>query len=102
TDGTIVYANNRYSVPWQLEGGQLPVRITEEELVVYNRSLSEVARHALFQGLGGQCRIDPSHAPPQDHEAQMERLRERFAELGEIGIRYLAGLESKQRYTKHQ
>jgi hypothetical protein len=32
----------------------------------------------------------------------MERLRERFAGLGETGLQYLAGLESKHRYTKHQ
>lgn len=100
SDGTILFANNRYSVPWRLIGELLPVRITEEQLIVYNRSLSEVARHVLMQGHSGECRLDPSHAPPQDHEAQMERLRERFAELGEIGLRYLAGLEGKHRYTK--
>ncbi len=101
TDGTILYANNRYSVPWRLVGEQLPVRITAEGLIVYNRSLSEVAGHVLLQGHAGQRRLDPSHAPPRDHEAQMERLRERFAELGEIGVRYLEGLQSKHLYTKH-
>jgi transposase len=102
TDGTILYATNRYSVPWQLVGEQLPVRITEEAVIVYNRSLSEIARHGLLQGQCGGRRIDPSHAPPRDHQAQMERLRERFAELGEIGIQYLEGLQGKQRYAKHQ
>jgi hypothetical protein len=33
TDGTIQYANNRYSVPWRLVGESLPVRITEELLL---------------------------------------------------------------------
>jgi transposase len=102
TDGTIQYANNRYSVPWRLVGASLPVRITDELLMVYDRSLSEVARHVVLQGLSGQRRIDPDHTPPRDHEAQMERLRERFAELGETGVAYLAGLESKQRNSKHQ
>ncbi len=102
TDGTILYANNRYSVPWRLVGEQLPVRVTQDALIAYNRALSEVARHVLLQGHSGERRCDPSHAPPQDHEAQMERLRERFAELGETGLQYLAGLESKHRYTKHQ
>lgn len=50
TDGTIQIANNRYSVPWQLVAELLPVRILEVELVVYNRSLLEVARHALAGG----------------------------------------------------
>lgn len=102
TDGTIQYANNRYSVPWRLVGESLPVRITDELLMVYDRSLREVARHVVLQGLSGLRRIDPAHTPPRDHEQQMERLRERFAELGEIGVAYLAGLESKQRNSKHQ
>lgn len=102
TDGTIQYANNRYSVPWRLVGESLPVRITDELLMVYDRTLSEVARHVLMQGLSGLRRIDPDHTPPRDHEQQMERLRERYAELGEIGVAYLKGLESKQRNSKHQ
>lgn len=102
TDGTIQYANHRYSVPWRLVGESLPVRITEEYLIVYDRSLAEVARHVMLQGLSGQRRVDPAHAPPRDHEEQMQRLRERFSELGEIGGAYLKGLESKQRNSKHQ
>ena len=58
--------------------------------------------HALFQGQTGQRRMDPTHAPPKDHEAQMERLRERFTELGESGCRFFAGLLAKQRNVKHQ
>lgn len=102
TDGTIQYANNRYSVPWRLVGESLPVRITEAHLIAYDRSLSEVARHIMLPGLSGQRRVDPAHTPPRDHEAQMQRLRERFAELGEVGAAYLEGLESKQRNSKHQ
>ena len=102
TDGTIQYASNRYSVPWRLVGESLPVRITEDHLIVYDRSLAEVARHVVLQGLSGERRVDPTHAPPRDHEEQMQRLRERFAELGEVGVVYLKGLESKQRNSKHQ
>jgi len=102
TDGTVQYANNRYSVPWRLVGESLPVRITEDHLLAYDRSLTEVAKHNLIQGHAGQRRIDPAHTPPRDHEEQMRRLRERFAELGEVGVRYLEGLETKQRNSKHQ
>lgn len=102
TDGRILYANNRYSVPWQLVGELLPIRVTEDELMVYNRSLSEVARHGLLLNQSGQQRVDPAHAPPRDHQAQLERLRERFAELGQLGSQFLDGLMSKQRHAKHQ
>ena len=102
TDGTIQLAGNRYSVPWQLVGQQLPVRITEQSLVVYSSNLSPVAMHVLFQGQTGQRRMDPAHAPPKDHEAQMQRLRERFTELGETGCRFFEGLLAKKRNVKHQ
>jgi hypothetical protein len=101
TDGTIQFASNRYSVPWQLVAELLPVRILEEELVVYNKSLLEIARHALFVGQTGQRRIAPEHLPPRDHEVQMNALRERFTALGEVAIQFLDGLLTKTRYSKH-
>ncbi len=76
TDGTIQVASNRYSVPWQHVPDLLPVRILADELVVYNQSLMEIARHALLVGQTGQRRIDPSHLPPRAHEAQIESLCE--------------------------
>ena len=101
TDGTIQFASNRYSVPWQLVAELLPVRILEEELVVYNKSLLEIARHALFVGQTGQRRIATEHLPPKDHEVQMNALRERFTALGEVAIQFLDGLLTKTRYSKH-
>lgn len=102
SDGTILVGNNRYSVPWQLVSELLPVRILQDELVVYNSSLSEIARHILLVGQSGQRRIDPGHLPPRDHEAQMESLRERYGALGEVATRFLDGLVAKHRSAKHQ
>ena len=101
TDGTIQIANNRYSVPWQLVAELLPVRILEAELVVYNRSLLEIARHALVVGQIGQRRILAEHLPPKDHEAQMNAIRERYGTLGEVAIQFLDGILAKTRYSKH-
>ncbi len=101
TDGTIQFANNRYSVPWQLVAELLPVRILEDELVVYNHSLLEIARHALVVGQTGQSRTLASHLPPRDHEAQMAAIRERYAALGEVAIQFLDGILAKTRYSKH-
>ena len=47
-EGWIVYCQNRYSVPWRYIGLTLPVRITEEELIVYGPQIEEIARHPLF------------------------------------------------------
>lgn len=101
SDGTVQIASNRYSVPWQLVAELLPVRILEDELVVYNRSLLEVARHSLFIGQTGQRRIAAEHLPPHDHEAQMQSLRERYTALGEIAVEFLEGVLAKTRYSKH-
>ena len=91
-----------YSVPWKLIGQLLPVRITENELIIYNNDVREVARHLLFHGISGQERIEKSHRPPVEHEQQAEQLRQRFAELGEVATRFLEGLLKKQRYGKRQ
>ena len=52
------------------------IRRPEAELVVYNRSLLEIARHVLVVGQIGQRRVLAEHLPPKDHEAQMNLLRE--------------------------
>jgi len=102
SEGTIVYGNNHYSVPWRLVGELLPVRITETELLVYNHHIQEVARHLLYQGVSGEKRSDPAHRPPANHAVQLEQLRKRFAELGDVASRFLEGLLSKQRSGKRQ
>jgi hypothetical protein len=102
SDGTIRYENNRYSVSWQLVGELLPIRISERSLIVYGRNLNPVAEHRLAQGHTLEPIVDPSHAPPREHEEQLQRLRERYTELGETGPRFLEGLLSKQRCGKHQ
>ncbi len=101
-EGLIQLDNNRYSAPWQLIGEILPVRVTETELILYDRQIQPLARHPLLRGQVGQRQTDPSHRPPRDHREQLEMLRQRFAELGEIGSRFLEGLLKKQRYAKHQ
>jgi transposase len=101
-DGTIVYANNRYSVPWQLVGEMLPVRVTETETIVYNRYLQPVAQHPLWRGAAGHTIRDAAHSPPSDQSQQLQHLRERFIAWGDCGSRFLEGLLKKQRYAKRQ
>ncbi|NJN52326.1 MAG: IS21 family transposase [Gammaproteobacteria bacterium] len=109
-EGLIRYAGNHYSVPWQWVGEVLPVRITETELFIYDRQIHELARHPLLTEPTtgstteptGRKQIDPKHRPPKNHAQQLEQLRQRFAELGTIASRFLAGLLEKQRCGKHQ
>ncbi len=101
-EGFIVYEGNQYSVPWQLVGQVLPARITETELIVYDCHIRQIANHLLILGQTGKQQVDPQHRPPKDYARQLEELRQRFGELGEVASRFLEGLLKKQRCGKHQ
>jgi transposase len=101
-EGCINYAGNQYSAPWRWVGELLPVRVTETDLLVYDHQIRQVAQHLLLIGSTGQRRIDPAHRPPRDQREQLELLRQRYAELGEVAGRFLEGLLKKQRCGKHQ
>jgi hypothetical protein len=77
-EGFISHANNQYSVPWQLVGEVLPVRVTEDALFVYDRYIKQLAKHLLITGQTGQKREDPSHRPP--------RNRQRSGQLGVLRL----------------
>src|ERR1051326_2325757 len=47
-EGHIAYLQNFYSVPWQRIGELLPVRVTENQLIVYGPDVKEIARHELY------------------------------------------------------
>jgi hypothetical protein len=102
-EGWIDYRRNHYSVPWRYIGELLPVRVTEDELLVYNAQLEIVAKHAVLSShTAGLAQIDPTHRPPRSHRVQVAQLQQRFAELGEVAVGFLEGLLRRQRYGKHQ
>jgi transposase len=102
-EGWIDFRRNHYSVPWQHIGELLPVRITEDELLVYNNQLETIARHRLLpRQVSGQTQLDPAHQPPRSQQVQVEHLQKRFGELGDVALRFLEGLLRRQRYGKHQ
>jgi transposase len=101
-EGFISHANNQYSVPWQLVGEVLPVRVTEDALFVYDRYIKQLAKHLLIAGQTGQKREDPAHRPPRNRQRQLEQLRRQFARLGEVATTFLDELLARQRYgLKH-
>jgi len=102
-EGWVDYRRNHYSVPWRYIGELLPVRVTEDELLVYNAQMEIVAKHALLSSHNsGLVQMDPAHRPPRSHRVQVEQLQQRFKELGDIAVRFLEGLLRRQRYGKHQ
>ena len=102
-DGHIAYLQNFYSVPWQRIGELLPVRITENELIVYGPDVKEIARHELYpSGTGGEKRSLPAHAPGRDHLHKRELLEQRFAEFGPDGVRFFDELLRARRNGKDE
>jgi transposase len=102
-DGHIAYLQNFYSVPWQRIGELLPVRVTENELIVYSPEVKEIARHELYpSGTTGQRRSLPAHAPGRDHQEKRELLKQRFAEFGPQGVHFLEELLRARRNGKDE
>ena len=98
-EGFVVWRQNQYSVPWRYLGQILPVRVMEDELIVYSPQLQEVARHRrLPRTASGQQSLQPDHHPTPDVAPRSVWLRERYAELGEIAVHFLDGLVRTQRY----
>jgi hypothetical protein len=102
-EGLVSYQNNGYSVPWRLIGQTLPLRITEDELIAYDGPLNEVARHRLLPpGRRGEQVVETSHRPADNRREQLEQLRQRFEELGDIARRFFEGLVESQSQVRNQ
>ena len=102
-EGMVPYRQNFYSVPWRYLGQVLPLRITEEELIVYGPDLEVLARHRLLpRSATGQRSESPQHRPQEDSRRREAHLRARFAELGAAAGGFLEGLLKAQRQGKDQ
>jgi transposase len=102
-EGMVAYRQNFYSVPWRHLGQVLPLRITEEELIVYGQDLEVLARHRVLpRTMAGQRSELPEHRPQEDSKQREAHLRERFAELGATASRFLEGLLKTHRMGKDQ
>lgn len=103
SEGYVAYRQNFYSVPWQRIGQLLPVRITENELIVYGPDVKEITRHPLYpSGIVGEKHTLPAHVPGRDHHQKYELLKERFAEFGRNGIVFLDELVRTRRCGKNE
>ena len=102
-EGHIAWLQNFYSVPWQRIGELLPVRVTENELIVYGPDVKEIARHELFpSGITGRKRSLPEHSPGRDLQQKRELLKQRFAEFGPHGILFFDELLRTRRNGKDE
>jgi len=102
-EGYVAYRQNFYSVPWQRIGDLLPVRVTENELIVYGPDILEIARHERFPtSVNGEKRSDKRHLPGSDVRHRHELLRQRFAEFGSQGVFFFEELVKTRRYGRDE
>ena len=103
-EGFVAHRLNFYSVPWSYIGQVLPVRVTENEVIIYSTGLEEIARHRLVPSTqtGVRQRIK-SHHPADDPgqrtlllAAALRRTRARSR------VQFLDGLLAKQIQGKLQ
>jgi hypothetical protein len=102
-EGFVAYRLNFYSVPWSSIGQVLPVRVSDDEVIVYSIGLEAIARHRLVPSTQrGVRQVIKSHHPADDPHQRTLLLRQRFGELGPIALQFLDGLVAKQTYGKLQ
>jgi transposase len=102
-EGFVVYRQNFYAAPWRLLGQTVAVRMTQDELTIYDRSFVTAACHRLFpRSVIGQRSPCPDHEPPRDSQRRSEQLAARFAEFGASGTQFFEGLLRSARYGKDQ
>jgi len=102
-EGYLTHRLNFYSVPWSYIGQVLPVRLTENEVIIYSVGLEEIARHPLVSSTQtGFKQMIKGHHPSADPGERERLLRERFAQLGPVAVPFLEGLLAKQIQGKLQ
>jgi transposase len=101
-EGYVPLKHNQYSVPGRRVGQQLIVRMTEDEVIVYDPNVAEIARHRRLIGVTGQKSTLPGHGPGEDRRRRAAQLRQRFQDLGDIAERFLEGLIQHHRYGWEQ
>jgi transposase len=102
-EGYIAYRLNFYSVPWSYIGQVLPVRVSEDEVLIYSIGLEEIARHRRVPSTqSGVRQTIKSHHPADDPGQRTLLLQQRFGELGPIAVQFLDGLLAKQIQGKLQ
>jgi hypothetical protein len=102
-EGFIAYRLNFYSVPWSHIGQVLPVRVSDDEVIIYSISLEEIARHGRLPSTqSGVRQVIKGHHPANDPGQRTLLLRQRFGELGPVAVQFLDGLLAKQIQGKLQ
>jgi transposase len=96
-EGFIAWEGNWYSLPYEYVTDILPVRVTENELLVYKADLTCVARHPLLPRGAQRRSVLDGHRPRYaERGPDLDQLRRAFDDLGEPAAAFLAALEKRE------
>ncbi len=97
-EGEVVWDVTPYTVPVEHVLDVVVVRVTEDEVFVYDSSIKEIARHE--RAPRGQLEpvVNPDHRPKTKNRHDIDALTARMGELGETAALFAAGVLDNQRY----
>ena len=102
-EGYVPYLSNHYFAHWRYIGDALPLRITEQELVIYGKNLEVIERHPLYPKSETGRKTSRKEAPSEaEGRERLAILKQRFQSLGEAGSRFLSALLKARRCGKDE
>jgi transposase len=94
----VVWDVTPYSVPPEHVLEVVVVRVTEQEVFIYDSAIREIARHQRAPRGQREPVTNPDHRPVKKRRHDLEALGQRMGELGEAGALFAAGVLEQQRY----
>jgi hypothetical protein len=95
-EGFVPWDGNRYAVPYDHVTDILPLRITRQEVFVYDANLRLIARHELRIKSAGEDAGAEHYHPRAQRGPDPELLRKAFADLGPTGAEFFSRLEAQK------
>lgn len=98
TAGLVAWDTTSYSVPYAYILDVVVVRVTENEVFVYDSEVREIACHERAPKGNRDPVINQDHRPEKKPRHDIDALVERLGALSETGALFAAGVLDKQRF----
>ena len=97
-EGEVAWDVTPYTVPVAHVLDVVVVRVTEDEVFIYDSDIKEIARHERAPRGQREPVVNPDHRPKKKHRHDIDALAARMGELDEVGALFAVGVLDKQRY----
>lgn len=95
TAGLVLWGVTPYSVPYAYILDVVVVRVTENEVFIYDSQIRQIACHEKAPPGHREPVTDPLHRPPKKTRYDLDNLVSRLGELDETGALFAAGVLKK-------